>query len=59
MVRNYDPGVITAGFGGYALGPTPVVMANMLAVILRFGASHMAFIVVPLMAPFSSTWSTP
>jgi ESS family glutamate:Na+ symporter len=52
MGRNYDAAVISAGFGGYALGATPVAMANMSAVTLRYGASHMAFIIVPLVAAF-------
>ncbi|MGI9321440.1 MAG: sodium/glutamate symporter [Thiogranum sp.] len=52
MGRNYDAAVVSAGFGGYALGATPVAMANMSAVTLRYGASHMAFIIVPLVAAF-------
>lgn len=52
MGRNYDAAVVTAGFGGYALGATPVAMANMSAVTIRYGASHMAFIIVPLVAAF-------
>ena len=50
--RNYDAAVVSAGFGGYALGATPVAMANMSAVTIRYGASHMAFIIVPLVAAF-------
>ena len=52
MGRNYDAAVVSAGFGGYALGATPVAMANMSAVTIRYGASHMAFIIVPLVAAF-------
>jgi ESS family glutamate:Na+ symporter len=52
MGRNYDAAVVSAGFGGYALGATPVAMANMSAVTIRYGGSHMAFIIVPLVAAF-------
>mgnify|MGYP001822232371 FL=1 len=30
----------------------PVAMANMSAVTIRYGASHLAFIIVPLVAAF-------
>ncbi len=52
MGRNYDAAVVCAGFGGISLGSTPTAMANMSAVTQRFGASHMAFIVVPLVCAF-------
>lgn len=52
MGRNYDAAVVCAGFGGISLGSTPTAMANMAAVSQRFGASHMAFIVVPLVCAF-------
>jgi ESS family glutamate:Na+ symporter len=52
MGRNYDAAVISAGFGGISLGSTPTAMANMSAVTTRYGASHLAFIIVPLVAAF-------
>jgi len=52
MGRNYDAAVICAGFGGISLGSTPTAMANMSAVAQRYGASHLAFIVVPLVCAF-------
>jgi len=52
MGRNYDAAVISAGFGGYALGATPTAMANMSAVTQKYGASHLAFITVPLVGAF-------
>jgi ESS family glutamate:Na+ symporter len=52
MGRNYDAAVVSAGFGGISLGATPTAMANMAAVTQRYGASHMAFIIVPLVAAF-------
>ena len=50
--RTYDAAVVAAGFGGIALGSTPTAMANMSAVTTRFGASHLAFIIVPLVCAF-------
>jgi ESS family glutamate:Na+ symporter len=52
MGRNYDAAVVCSGFGGISLGSTPTAMANMAAVSQRYGASHMAFIVVPLVCAF-------
>jgi len=50
--RNYDAAVVSAGFGGISLGSTPTAMANMSAVAQRYGASHLAFIIVPLVCAF-------
>lgn len=52
MGRNYDAAVMSAGFAGYSMGATPTAMANMSAVTQRYGASHMAFIIVPLVGAF-------
>jgi ESS family glutamate:Na+ symporter len=52
MGRSYDAAVVCAGFGGISLGSTPTAMANMAAVTQRYGASHLAFIVVPLVCAF-------
>jgi ESS family glutamate:Na+ symporter len=52
MGRNYNAAVVSAGFAGYSMGATPTAMANMSAVTLRYGASHMAFIIVPLVGAF-------
>jgi ESS family glutamate:Na+ symporter len=52
MGRNYDAAVVSAGFGGISLGATPTAMANMSAVTQRYGASHVAFIIVPLVCAF-------
>lgn len=52
MGRNYDAAVVSAGFGGISLGATPTAMANMAAVTQHYGASHTAFIIVPLVAAF-------
>lgn len=52
MGRNYDAAVICSGFGGISMGATPTAMANMSAVTQRYGASHIAFIIVPLVCAF-------
>jgi glutamate:Na+ symporter, ESS family len=52
MGKNYDAAVVAAGFGGVTLGSTPTAMANMAAVTQRFGPSHRAFIIVPLVSAF-------
>jgi ESS family glutamate:Na+ symporter len=52
MGGNYDAAVVCAGFGGISLGSTPTAMANMAAVTQRYGASHLAFIIVPLVCAF-------
>jgi ESS family glutamate:Na+ symporter len=50
--RTYDAAVICAGFMGISLGATPTAMANITAVTQRYGASHVAFLVVPLVGAF-------
>ena len=52
MGKSYDAAVICAGFGGISLGSTPTAMANMSAVTKQYGASHLAFIIVPLVCAF-------
>ncbi|NOJ39116.1 sodium/glutamate symporter [Bradyrhizobium australiense] len=50
--RNYDAAVVSAGFIGFGLGATPTAMANMTAVTQRYGPSHVAFLIVPLVGAF-------
>lgn len=50
--RDYEAAVISAGFGGIALGSTATAIANMTAVTQQHGAAHRAFIVVPLVCGF-------
>ncbi len=50
--KNYDAAVMVAGFAGHGLGATPNAMANMSAVVQRFGPSKKAFIVVPIVGAF-------
>jgi ESS family glutamate:Na+ symporter len=52
MGRNYDAAVVCSGFGGISLGSTATAMANMTAVTHRYGPSHLAFIIVPLVCAF-------
>lgn len=52
MGRDYEAAVISAGFGGIALGSTATAIGNMTAVTRQYGAAHKAFIVVPLVCGF-------
>ncbi|WP_032116046.1 sodium/glutamate symporter [Candidatus Arsenophonus nilaparvatae] len=52
MGKNYDAAVLAAGHCGFGLGATPTAIANMQAVIERFGPSHLAFLVVPMVGAF-------
>jgi len=52
MGKNYHAAVLSAGFGGFALGATPTAIANMTAVTKAHGPSPMAFIILPLVAAF-------
>ncbi|TDV15082.1 sodium/glutamate symporter [Paraburkholderia caballeronis] len=52
MGSDYDAVVLTAGHCGFGLGATPTAIANMQAVTARFGHSHLAFLIVPMVAAF-------
>ncbi|WP_137925716.1 sodium/glutamate symporter [Cupriavidus sp. 2SB] len=52
MGRNYDAAVLAAGHCGFGLGATPTAIANMQAVTDRFGPSHLAFLIVPMVGAF-------
>ncbi|MEM8811891.1 MAG: sodium/glutamate symporter [Pseudomonadota bacterium] len=52
MGGNYFACVLSAGFAGFTLGATPTAIANMSAVTKRYGASPLAFIVLPLVSAF-------
>lgn len=52
MGGNYDAAVLAAGHCGFGLGATPTAIANMQAVTDRFGPSHIAFLVVPMVGAF-------
>jgi ESS family glutamate:Na+ symporter len=48
MGRKYDAAVLAAGHCGFGLGATATAIANMQAITERFGPSHLAFLVVPM-----------
>lgn len=52
MGRDYQAAVLSAGFGGFALGATPTAIANMSAVTKAHGPAPTAFIILPLVAAF-------
>jgi ESS family glutamate:Na+ symporter len=52
MRKNYNSAVISAGAAGFMLGATPNAIANMHAVTGKYGPSHYAFIIVPLVGGF-------
>lgn len=52
MGKNYDAVVLASGHCGLGLGATPTAIANMQAVTQRFGPSHLAFLVVPMVGAF-------
>lgn len=58
MGKNYDAAVLAAGHCGFGLGATPTAIANMQAITERFGPSHMAFLVVPMVGRSLSISST-
>ncbi len=52
MGRDYDSAVMASGFIGFVLGTTANAVANMRALVLRFGPAPRAFLVVPLVGAF-------
>ncbi len=52
MGGDYESAVVSAGFGGIALGSTATAMANMTAVAREYGAAPRAFVIVPLVCGF-------
>ena len=52
MGRNYDAAVLAAGHCGFGMGATPTAVANMQAITNMYGASHKAFLIVPLCGAF-------
>ncbi len=50
--RDYDAAVIAAGQCGFQLGATPTAIANMQAITSRYGASPLAFLLVPVIGAF-------
>ncbi len=52
MRRDYEAAVISSGFVGFMLGTTANAMANMTALVERYGPAPKAFLVVPMVGAF-------
>jgi len=52
MGRDYESAVMASGFIGFAMGTTANAVANMRALVTRFGAAPRAFLVIPLVGAF-------
>jgi ESS family glutamate:Na+ symporter len=52
MGRDYDAAVMASGFCGFMLGTTAHAVANMGALVERYGPSPKAYLVVPLVGAF-------
>lgn len=52
MGKDYDAAVLAAGHCGFGMGATPTAIANMQAITDRYGASHKAFLIVPMVGAF-------
>jgi ESS family glutamate:Na+ symporter len=52
MGRDYDAAVAASGFCGFMLGITANAMANMEALVERYGPAPRAFLVVPIVGAF-------
>ena len=50
--KNYDAAVMCAGLCGHGLGATPSAIVNMTAVTEKYGMSHRAFMIVPIVGAF-------
>ena len=52
MGRDYEAAVMAGGFVGFMLGTTANAMANMEALVQRYGPAPKAFLVVPMVGAF-------
>jgi ESS family glutamate:Na+ symporter len=52
MGRDYEAAVMAGGFCGFMLGTTANAMANMEALVERYGPAPKAFLVVPMVGAF-------
>jgi len=52
MGKDYESAVMASGFIGFVLGTTANAVANMRALVARFGSAPRAFLVVPLVGAF-------
>ncbi|MBA4150131.1 MAG: sodium/glutamate symporter [Verrucomicrobia bacterium] len=52
MGRDFDAAVMAGGHCGFGLGATPNAVANMKALVERYGSAPRAFLVVPIVGAF-------
>ena len=52
MGRDYNAAIMAGGHCGFGLGATPTAVANMEALVSRYGPSPQAFLVVPMVGAF-------
>lgn len=52
MGRNYDAAIMAGGHCGFGMGATPTAVANMEALVSRYGPSPQSFLVVPMVGAF-------
>ncbi len=52
MGKDYDAAIMAGGHCGFGLGATPTAVANMEALVSRYGRSPQAFFVVPMVGAF-------
>jgi ESS family glutamate:Na+ symporter len=52
MGKNYDAAIMSGGHCGFGMGATPTAVANMEALVSRYGPSPHSFLVVPMVGAF-------
>ena len=52
MGRDYDAAIMAGGHCGFGMGATPTAVANMEALVSRYGPSPQSFLVVPMVGAF-------
>ncbi len=52
MGKDYNAAIIAGGHCGFGLGATPTAVANMEALVSRYGPSPQAFLIVPMVGAF-------
>ncbi len=52
MGRSYDAAIMAGGHCGFGMGATPTAVANMEALVSRYGPSPQSFLVVPMVGAF-------
>ena len=57
MGRDYDSAVMSGGMGGFMLGTTANAVANMEALVQKYGPAPRAFLVVPMVGAFFMDFS--